>query len=163
LSNKNPNKNRLKSVAPEGWRVHALEVATTVTLAKSPVRTENIVMTTNESMVICDTEIPNHDGDRKGFEVMTSSQQTGPFGSVVSLLTTSPNQGNHHRNKLVNIVLTLRYILLVYRCCWNVATYKWKVYNIQNLNHIFCHTASFFNDPHCHCQFSGVGLYMNQN
>jgi hypothetical protein len=40
------------------------------------------------------------DGDRKGFEVMTSSQQTGPFGSVASLLTTSPNQGNHPRNKL---------------------------------------------------------------
>ena len=39
MSNKNPKKNRLKSVAPEGWRVHALEVATTVTLAKSPVRT----------------------------------------------------------------------------------------------------------------------------
>jgi len=48
------------------------------------------------------------------------------IGSVASLLAVTLYQGNPDRNhKLWNIVSTERYK----RCCWNIATYKWKVHN----------------------------------
>jgi hypothetical protein len=37
---------------------------------------------------------PSHGGDRKIFEVMTSTLPKGTLGSVASLLTATPYQGN---------------------------------------------------------------------
>jgi hypothetical protein len=48
-------------------------------------------------------------------------------GSVDSLLAATLYHGNHDRNqKLWNIVSTE---IFIWRCCWNVATYKWKINN----------------------------------
>jgi hypothetical protein len=62
------------------------------------------------------------------FEVMASTLPKGTLGSVASLLaatikdiligTTSSGISFH-----------LRDINSICRCCWNVATYKWKVHN----------------------------------
>jgi len=55
---------------------------------------------------------PSHGGDRKTFEVMTSTYPIGTLGSAASLLAASLYQGNPDRNyKLWNIVSTERYIL----------------------------------------------------
>jgi len=55
---------------------------------------------------------PSHDGDRKIFEVMTSTLSKGALGSVSSLLAATLYQGNPDRNhKLWNIVSSERYIL----------------------------------------------------
>ena len=55
---------------------------------------------------------PSHGGDRKIFEVMTSTLPKGTLGSVASLLAITLDQGNPDRNhKLWNIVSTERYIL----------------------------------------------------
>jgi hypothetical protein len=74
---------------------------------------------------------PNHGGDRKTFEVMTSTLPKGTLGLVASLLaaasikeiligTTSSGTSYH-----------LRDIYSICRCCWNCATYKWKVHNAK--------------------------------
>jgi hypothetical protein len=48
---------------------------------------------------------PNHGGDRKIFEVMTSTLPKGTLGSVSSLLAATLYQGKPDRNhKLLNIV-----------------------------------------------------------
>ena len=48
---------------------------------------------------------PSHGGDRKIFEVMTSTSPKGTLGSVASLLAATLYQGNPDRNrKLWNIV-----------------------------------------------------------
>jgi hypothetical protein len=61
---------------------------------------------------------------------MISTLPIGTLGSVASFLAATLYQGNPDRNhKLWNIVSTERYILYVCRCCWNFATYKWKVHN----------------------------------
>ena len=55
---------------------------------------------------------PNHGGDRKTFEVMTSTLPKGTLGLVASLLAAALYQGNPDRNhKLWNIVSSERYIL----------------------------------------------------
>jgi hypothetical protein len=58
----------------------------------------------------CDTDIacqPSHGGDRKTFEVMTSTLPRGIIGSVASLLAATLYQGNHDRNhNFLNIVPT---------------------------------------------------------
>jgi hypothetical protein len=55
---------------------------------------------------------PSHGGDRKMFEVMTSTAPIGILGSVASLLVGTLYQGNLEKNhKLYNIVSTERYIL----------------------------------------------------
>jgi hypothetical protein len=55
---------------------------------------------------------PSHGGDRKIFEVLTSTLPKGTLGSVASLLAVTLDQGNPDRNhKLWNIVSTERYIL----------------------------------------------------
>jgi hypothetical protein len=55
---------------------------------------------------------PSHGGDRKTFEVMTSTKPRETLGSVVSLLAATLYQGNLERKyKLLNIVSTERYIL----------------------------------------------------
>ena len=41
---------------------------------------------------------PSHGGDRKAFEVMTSTLPKGTIGSVASLLAATPYQGNPDRN-----------------------------------------------------------------
>ena len=73
---------------------------------------------------------PNHRGDRKFSEVMTSTLPKGTLGSVASLLaatlyikkfligTTSSGISYH-----------LRDIYSICRCCWDVTTFKWKVHN----------------------------------
>ena len=38
-------------------------------------------------------------------------------------------------------------------CCWNIAIYKWKVYN-GKIEINFCHKISFSAGPHC--QFRGI-------
>jgi len=73
---------------------------------------------------------PSHGCDRKTFEVMTSTLPKGTLGSVASLLAPTLYQGNPDRNhKRWNIVSSERDIYSICRCCWNVATYKWKVHN----------------------------------
>ena len=53
---------------------------------------------------------PSHGGDRKTFEVMTSTFPIGTIGPVASLLAATLYQGNHDRNHMLwNIVLTERY------------------------------------------------------
>jgi hypothetical protein len=32
---------------------------------------------------------------------------------------------------------------------WNAVIKKWKVYDVKNLNHPFCHKVSFLTGPHC--------------
>jgi hypothetical protein len=55
---------------------------------------------------------PSHGGDRKIFEVTTSTLPKGTLGSVASLLGATLYQGNPDRNlKLWNIVSSERYIL----------------------------------------------------
>ena len=55
---------------------------------------------------------PSYGGDRKIFEVMTSTLPKGIIGSVASLLAANLYQGYPDRNnKLWNIVSSERYIL----------------------------------------------------
>jgi hypothetical protein len=65
---------------------------------------------------------PSHGGDRKIFEVMTSTLPKGNLGSVASLLAATLYQGNPDRNhKLWNIVSSERYILhmqVLLECCY---------------------------------------------
>ena len=52
------------------------------------------------------------------------------YQKVASLLAATLYQGNPDRNhKLWNIVSSERERYSICRCCWNVATYKWKVHN----------------------------------
>jgi hypothetical protein len=64
---------------------------------------------------------PSHGGDRKTFEVMTSTQPRGILGLVAFFLTAILYQGNSDGNhKLWNIVSTERYILhmqALLECC----------------------------------------------
>jgi hypothetical protein len=64
----------------------------------------------------------SHGGDRKIFEVMTSTLPRGTLGSVVSLLAATLYQGKPVRNhKLWNIVSNERYILhwhVLLECCY---------------------------------------------
>jgi hypothetical protein len=70
---------------------------------------------------------PSHGGDRKIFEVMTSTLPKGTLSSVASLLAATLYQGNPDRNhKLWNIVSPERDIpagMLLH------TMYKWKVHN----------------------------------
>ena len=65
---------------------------------------------------------PSHGGDRKIFEVMTSTLPKGTLGSIASLLAATLYQGNPDRNyKLWNIVSSERYILhmqVLSECCY---------------------------------------------
>jgi hypothetical protein len=65
---------------------------------------------------------PSHAGDRKAFEVITSTKPRGTLGSVASLLAAALYQGNPDRNHtLWNIVSTERYILhlqVLLECCY---------------------------------------------
>ena len=64
----------------------------------------------------------NYGGDRKTFEVMTSTYPIGTLGLVAALLAATHYQGNHERNhKLWNIVSTERCILhmqVLLDCCY---------------------------------------------
>ena len=65
---------------------------------------------------------PRHGGDRKIFEMMTSTLSKGTLGSVASLLATTLYQGNPDRNhKLWNIASSEKYILhmqVLQECCY---------------------------------------------
>jgi hypothetical protein len=65
---------------------------------------------------------PIHGGDRKFFEVMTSTLQNKTLGSVASLLAATLYQGHPDRNhKLWNIVSSERDILhmqVLLECCY---------------------------------------------
>jgi hypothetical protein len=65
---------------------------------------------------------PSHGGNRKIFEVMTSTLPKGNLGSVASLLAATFYQGNIDRNhKLWNIVSSESYILHMQgllECCY---------------------------------------------
>ena len=67
---------------------------------------------------------PSHGGDRKTFEVMTSTYLRGTIGSVASLLAAILIG-----TTISGISYQLRDIYSICRCCWNVATYEWKVRN----------------------------------
>ena len=68
-------------------------------------------------------------GDRKTFEVMTSTKPKEKFGSVAPLLAATIYQGNPDRNhKLWNIVSTEKYILHMLKYCQ-----KW--HNTPIINH----------------------------
>ena len=73
----------------------------------------------------------SHGGNRSIFEVMTLPNFTKGNSYFSSFLVSSMfYQGRHDRShKLWNIVSSQRYILHKCVCCWNVATYKWKVHN----------------------------------
>ena len=58
---------------------------------------------------------PSHGGDRKIFEVMTSTLPKGTRGSVAALLAATLYQGNYARNhKLWNIISSEIYIYTPY-------------------------------------------------
>jgi hypothetical protein len=65
---------------------------------------------------------PSHGGDRKIFEVMTSTLPKGNLGSVASLLAATLYQGIPDRDhKLWSIVSSERYILhmqVLLECCY---------------------------------------------
>jgi hypothetical protein len=63
---------------------------------------------------------PSHGGDRKIFEVVTSTLPKGTLSSVASLLAATLYQGNPYRNhKLWNIVSSERDILhMLLECCY---------------------------------------------
>jgi hypothetical protein len=65
---------------------------------------------------------PSHAGDRKAFEVITSTKPRRTLGSVASLLAATLYQGNPDRNhKLWNIRSNERYILhmqVLLECCY---------------------------------------------
>jgi hypothetical protein len=65
---------------------------------------------------------PSHGGDRKIFEVMTSTLPKGTIGSLASLLAATLYQGNPDRkHKLWNIISSERYILhmqVLLECCY---------------------------------------------
>ena len=92
---------------------------------------------------------PSYGGDRKIFEVMTSTLPKGIIGSVASLLAANLYQGHPDRNnKLWNIVSSERYILhmrVLLGCCY----IKMESSQCENLNHLFCRKVSFLTDPHC--------------
>ena len=101
---------------------------------------------------------PSHGGDRKTFEVVSSTELRGVLDSVASLLAATLYQGNPDRNhKLYNIVSTERYILhmQVLLECWYIwmESSQW-----ENWNHLFSRKVSFLTAPHC--QFRGVGQGM---
>ena len=103
---------------------------------------------------------PSHGVDRKIFvEVMTSTLPKGILGSVASLLAATLYQGNPDRNHKPWISFHLRDIYSICRCCWNFATYEWKVHKgkIEIISFV---VVSFLTDPHC--QFRGVGQGMKQ-
>ena len=70
---------------------------------------------------------PSHGGDRKIFEVMTSTLPKGTLGSVASLLAATLYQEHPDRNhKLWNIVSSERYILhmqVLLECCYNATKF----------------------------------------
>jgi hypothetical protein len=103
---------------------------------------------------------PSH-GDRKTFDVMTSTKPRGTLGSVASVLTAILYQGNPDRmigTTSSRISYQLRDIYPIRRCCWNNATYEWKVHNGKM--EIFSFVVSFLTAPHC--QFLGVDKGMKQ-
>jgi hypothetical protein len=51
------------------------------------------------------------------------------LGSVASLLAATLYHGNPDRNNQLWNIVSMRDIYSINRCCWNVATYKWKVRN----------------------------------
>ena len=67
---------------------------------------------------------PRHGGDRKTFEVMTSTFPIGTIGPVASLLAATLYQGNHDRNHMLwNIGSTksdILYMQALLECCFNV-------------------------------------------
>jgi hypothetical protein len=60
---------------------------------------------------------------------MTSTKPRITLGSVTSLLAATLYQGNSDRNHKLWNIYQMRDIDYICRCCWNVATYKWKVQN----------------------------------
>jgi hypothetical protein len=81
------------------------------------------------------------------------------LGSVASLLAATLYQRNHDRNHTHrNIELNVTEIYSIYKCCWNVATYKWKDHK-GKIDITSCRKVSFSTCPHC--QFRGVGQGMN--
>jgi hypothetical protein len=62
---------------------------------------------------------------------MTSTLPKGTLGSVASLLAVILNQGEILIGTTSSeISYHLKDIYSICRCCWNVATYKWKVHNL---------------------------------
>ena len=62
------------------------------------------------------TDQNSNDGERKLFDVMNSTYKEPSFKEI--LIETA--------NFAISCYLT--YIYSIYMCCWNGATYKWKVH-----------------------------------
>ena len=74
---------------------------------------------------------PSHGGDRNFFEVMTSKlTKRNPWFSsfLVSSNSLSRKSWSEPQALEYRIIWEI-YIYSICRCCWNVATYKWKVHN----------------------------------
>ena len=74
---------------------------------------------------------PCHGGDRKTFEVMTSTLPIGSLGLVASMIAATLYQGNPDRNhKLWNIGSTERYLLHMQElleCCYiKIESSQWE-------------------------------------
>ena len=72
---------------------------------------------------------PRHGGNRNIFEVMTSTLPKRTLVSVASLLATSSIKDILIVATNSGISYHLRDIYSICQCCWNVATYKWKLHN----------------------------------
>jgi hypothetical protein len=63
---------------------------------------------------------------------MTSTLPIGILGSVVSLLAATLYQGNTViKTKSSGLSYQFKEGHFIGRCCWNVATYKWKGHNVN--------------------------------
>ena len=97
---------------------------------------------------------PSHGGDRKTFEVMTSTQLRGTLGSVASLLAATLYQGNPRNHKFWNIVSTERYVLHI-----QVLLHINLKFTMGKLKSSLCRKVSYLTPPlHCECRGASLGM-----
>jgi hypothetical protein len=94
--------------------------------------TRRVNLVTNQLVIV--TQIlhngqPSHGGDRNIFGVMTSPLPTWTLVSVASVLAASSIKEILIGATSSRISYYLRDIYSICMCCWNDATYKWKVHN----------------------------------
>ena len=107
---------------------------------------------------------PSHGGDRKIFEMMTSTLPKGILDSVASSLAATLHQGYPDRTTSFGISYHLRDKYSICRCCRNIATYKCKVHN-GKIEIIYL-VVEFLNRPsmsisRCRSRYEQTYLYLN--
>ena len=86
---------------------------------------------------------PSHDGDRKIFEVMTSTLPKGTIGSVVSLLAATLYQGNPDRNhKHLEYCINCE-ISTPYAGASEMLLHMNGKFTMGKLKYLFCRKVSF--------------------